>query len=352
MSAIKETQNHTGEKKYFLTLITRFLALLFVLSASALNGGCAAAEKQPEPAASPAVLPQPQAVGESAEVFMTKNISGPGLLAVYKKLNAGILPSDRVAIKIHMGERGNANYLSPNLLKDLCASLPSAALVDSNVLYGGARGNTAGHLAVAEEHGFTFAAVDILDADGQTALPIPALAPNGRAIVGSHILNYQWLISVAHFKGHAMAGFGGAFKNIAVGIASPEGKRAIHSSGPGGGTWSADGSQFLQHVIQYAQAIITAKNRKVLYINVLNNLSVDCDCDATAAHPSMPDIGILASADPVALEQASLDQIYARPAQERKHLTERIEKRNGAYQIEYARQLGLGSPRYRLVNID
>jgi uncharacterized Fe-S center protein len=248
-----------------------------------------------------------------------------------------------------VGEPGNTNYLSPGLLRDLSDSV-RATLADSNVLYGGARGTTERHLEVAKEHGFTFAPVDILDAEGDSVIPVKGGNRLKEAIVGSHMLNYDWLISVAHFKGHAMAGFGGTFKNIAVGVASPRGKRAIHSSGEG--TFSSTGQPFLEKVIEYAKAVIDTKGGQAIYINVLNNLSVDCDCDARAAHPSMPDIGILASRDPVALEKASLDLIYARPDGEKKHLVERIESRNGAYQIEYAEKLGIGSAKYNLVKID
>jgi uncharacterized Fe-S center protein len=281
-----------------------------------------------------------------SKVYFTADISSKGVLAVFEKLNVPV--SGKVAIKLHMGEDGNTNYLRPELLRDLVTKV-KGSFVDSNTLYGGKRGDTAGHLAVAKDHGFTYAAVDILDAEGESRIPVKGGARLTEAIVGSHILNYDWIISVAHFKGHGMAGFGGTFKNMAVGIASPAGKRAIHSNGVNAGTWSSSGEPFLEKVVEYNKAMIDSRGGRVLFINILNNLSVDCDCDGHAAKPEMKDIGILASTDPVALEKASLDLIYAAPANERAHLVERIESRNGIHQIIYAEKLGMGSQNYDLV---
>jgi uncharacterized Fe-S center protein len=235
------------------------------------------------------------------------------------------------------------------LLKDLVTKT-KGTFVDSNTYYGGARSTTAGHLAVAKEHGFTYAPVDILDSDGDTKLPVNGGKQLKEAIVGAHIRNYDWIVSVAHFKGHSMAGFGGTFKNMAVGIASPAGKGAIHSNGTSGG-FSSTGEPFFEKIIEYNKAVIDSKGGKILFINILNNLSVSCDCDGRAPKPTMADIGILASTDPVALEKASLDQIYAKPERERHDLVERIESRGGVHQIVYAEQIGLGSQNYQLVKI-
>jgi len=163
-------------------------------------------------------------------------------------------------------------------------------------------------------------------------------------------MNYDWIISVAHFKGHSLAGFGGTFKNLAVGIATPAGKAALHSN-PGGGNFSSTGDTFHEKIIEYNKALMDAKSGRILYINVLNNLSTECDCSARASKPTMPDIGIMASLDPVALEKASLDRIYARPAGERQHLVERIESRNGIQQILHAEKMGLGRQAYELVRL-
>jgi uncharacterized Fe-S center protein len=193
--------------------------------------------------------------------------------------------------------------------------------------------------------------VDILSSEGEVRLPIKNGKHLQEAILGSHIMNYDWIISVAHFKGHGQAGFGGTFKNLAIGIASPAGKGAIHSNGTGSGMFSSSGEPFLEKIIEYNQALMDAKQGKMLYINVLNNLSVSCDCDARAPHPEMADIGIMASLDPVALEKASLDQIYAAPENERRHLVERIESLGGIYQVIYAEKVGLGSQRYELIKL-
>jgi uncharacterized Fe-S center protein len=282
-----------------------------------------------------------------SKVYFTAHISGRGILAAYNAL--GVPVSGKVAIKLHMGERGNTNYLNPAFLRDLATTV-KGTFCDSNTYYGGARGTTESHLAVAKEHGFGYTNIDILDADGSARIPVTGGNRLKEAIVGKHILDYDWIISVAHFKGHSMAGFGGSFKNMAVGIASPEGKGAIHSENGQGG-FSSAGESFFEKLIEYNAAMMGAKKGKILFINVLNNLSVSCDCDSNAPKAEMPDIGILSSTDPVAIERASLDLIYARPASERKALVERIESRGGVYQITYAEKMGLGTQKYELVRI-
>ncbi|MCL1817411.1 MAG: DUF362 domain-containing protein [Spirochaetaceae bacterium] len=281
-----------------------------------------------------------------SKVYFTQDISARGVLEAYKRL--GVSVSGKVAIKLHMGEDGNTNYLRPELLRDLVTSV-KGTFADSNTLYGGKRSTTQGHLAVAKDHGFTYAPVDILDSNGETRLPVKGGKRLSEILVGANITGYDWIISVTHFKGHAMAGFGGSFKNMAVGIASPAGKRAIHAEGPNAGMFSSSGEAFFEKVIEYNKGLIDAMNGKVLYINILNNLSVDCDCNGHAAKPEMKDLGILASTDPVALEKASLDLIYTAPETERAHLVERMESRNGIYQIIYAEKLGLGSQKYELI---
>jgi len=280
-----------------------------------------------------------------SKVFFTTDISAKGVLAAYKAL--GVPVSGKVAIKLHMGEPGNQNYLRPELLRDLVNEV-KGSFVDGNTAYGGRRGTTQSHLQAAKDHGFTYAPVDILDADGEIRLPIKNGKHLSEAILGSHIMNYDWIISVAHFKGHSMAGYGGTFKNLAIGIATPEGKRAIHSN-VGGAMFSSSGEPFFEKVIEYNIALMDAKPGKMLYINILNNLSTECDCSANASKPTMADIGIMASLDPVALDKASLDQIYARPAEERKALVDRIESRGGAHQVIYGERMGLGSQFYELI---
>ena len=291
-------------------------------------------------------LPNTEKAGGS-KVYFTSDISSKGILAVYRAL--GVQVSGKVAIKVHFGEPGNPNNLKAELLKDLAAAV-NGTFVDSNVVAGRNRGSTAAHIQTAKQHGFGYAPIDILDADGEIKLPIKNGKHQKEALLGSHIMNYDWIISVAHFKGHSLAGFGGTFKNLAIGIATPAGKRAIHTN-PGGAMWSSREEPFLEKVIEYNQALLGARPGRLLYINVLNNLSVDCDCISGAAKPSMPDIGILASMDPVALEKASLDLIYARPAKEREALVERIESRKGAHQVIYAEKMGLGKQAYELIRL-
>jgi uncharacterized Fe-S center protein len=280
----------------------------------------------------------------AADVYFTSDISGKGLLAVYKAL--GVPVSGKVAIKLHMGEPGNTNYLRPEIVKTLADEL-KASLVDSNTYYGGSRGTTAGHLQAAKDHGFTFAPIDILDSEGETRIPIKGGKHQQEAILGAHIMNYDWIVSVAHFKGHSQAGFGGTFKNLAIGIASPRGKGTIHNNA-GGGRFSTNGVPFFEKIIEYNKALMDAKPGKLIYINVLNNLSTSCDCDARAPKALMGDIGILASTDPVALEKASLDQIYNSPEEGKRHLINRIESLGGTHQVVYGEQLGLGKQQYVL----
>jgi uncharacterized Fe-S center protein len=284
-----------------------------------------------------------------SKVFMTKDISGTGLVALYKALQKPA--SGKVAIKMHWGEPGNVNYLRPEIVRELCLSL-NATLVDSNVFYDSPRQTTAGNRQAAIDHGYTFAPLDILDDGGEVRLPVHGGKHLSEAIFGSHIMNYEWIVSVAHFKGHIMAGYGGTFKNLAIGIASIAGKEAIHTLGAGSGQWSCTGEPFFEKVIEYNKALMDAKGDKMIYFNVLNNLSTLCDCAADAPRSTMPDIGILASTDPVALDRASLDRIYARPEAERHDLAERIESVNGSYQVVYAEQMGLGSQQYELIDIN
>ncbi|WP_319579673.1 DUF362 domain-containing protein [uncultured Methanospirillum sp.] len=297
--------------------------------------------------------PDSQLSGGNAQdvptVYMTKNITPEGLMSVYKAL--GREATGKVAIKLHMGELGNTNYLSPDLIKDLVLSV-NGTFVDSNTFYGGARNNTPMHLQVAKDHGFTYAPVDILDTDGEISLPINGGIQQKEAILGSHYKNYDFIISIAHFKGHAIAGFGGTFKNLAIGLASVKGKGKVHGAETLADAFITPQPEFLENVAEYTKAVADDKGDKIVYINVLNNLSVDCDCDGRAHKAELADIGILASLDPVALDKASVDQIYASPDEGKKHLIERIEARNGTLVLDDAEKLGVGSQQYNLVSVD
>lgn len=272
-------------------------------------------------------------------VYYTSDLSAEGLLAVFRAL--GWKPEGKVAVKLHMGEEGNRNYLDPELLRPLVEEL-GGTFVDTTVLYQ-ARSTADGYRRVAAEHGFTYAPVDILDEDGGMALPVSGTTHITEAEVGSHYADYGSMVSVAHFKGHAMAGFGGTFKNLAIGLATCPAKRQVH------GAMFDTGEPFLARVVEFAKGVFDDLGPRMACINVLNNLSVDCDCDGGAAAPTMADIGILASLDPVALDRASLDQIYLSDDPGAAEVIERVESRDGAFLLDYAESLGLGSQTYELV---
>jgi uncharacterized Fe-S center protein len=280
------------------------------------------------------------------KVYMTKKVNADSLLEIYKALQRKA--NGKVAIKIHMGEPGNKNYISPSLLAKLTKEV-NGSFVDANTAFGG-RSTTKAHLKAAKDHGFTYAPVDILDADGEISLPIKGGKNLKEALLGSHYKNYDFIISVAHFKGHSSAGFGGTFKNLAIGMATPKGKLTVHSGKSDGGFYSSDGpDKFLERIAEYSKAVMDDMGERILYINVLANLSVDCDCMRNADRPTMDDIGILASLDPVAIDKASVDLVFAAAKEGKHELVNRIKSRKGGYVLEYAEKLGLGSQKYELV---
>ena len=285
--------------------------------------------------------------GDIPVVYMTTDISSAGLMAVYKAL--GATPTGNVAVKLSTGEPGS-NYLRTDLIGELVQSL-EATIVECNTAYGGSRANTAMHYQVAEDHGYTdIADVDIMDEEGSIALQVEGGDNLTENYVGSHFENYDYYVVLSHFKGHAMAGYGGAIKNISIGIASAEGKAHIHSGGTGGSMWSGEQDAFLESMAEAGKSVVDALDGNILYINVMNRLSVDCDCDGNPAEPDMHDIGILASFDPVAVDQACVDLVYA--AEDGASLVNRIESRNGLHTLEQAEKIGLGSRDYELVSID
>ncbi len=278
---------------------------------------------------------------------MTTDISSDGLMAVYKALSAS--PSGKIAVKLSTGEPGS-NYLRTDLIGDLVKSL-NGTIVECNTAYGGSRSNTAMHYQLAKDHGYTdIAAVDIMDENGSMTLPVSGGENLKENYVGANFANYDYYVVLSHFKGHAMAGYGGAIKNISIGIASSSGKSHIHTGGKGGSMWSADQDSFLESMAEAGKSVSDYLDGNILYINVMNRLSVDCDCDGNPAEPDMHDIGILASFDPVAVDQACVDLVY--DAKDGKSLIKRIESRNGLHTLEHAEKIGLGSREYQLVNID
>ena len=281
-------------------------------------------------------------------VYMTADISSEGLIAVYEALEAS--PTGNIAVKLSTGEPGS-NYLRTDLIGDLVQSFEDPTIVECNTAYGGSRANTAMHYQVAEDHGYTaIADVDIMDENGSMTLPVTGGSNLTENYVGANFANYDYYVVLSHFKGHSMAGYGGAIKNISIGIASSEGKSHIHSGGTGGSMWGGDQDAFLESMAEAGKSVVDYLDGNILYINVTNRLSVDCDCDGNPAEPDMHDIGILASYDPVALDQACIDLVYA--AEDGASLVERIESRNGLHTLEHAEAIGLGSRTYELVSID
>ncbi len=281
-------------------------------------------------------------------VYMTTNISAEGLMAIYEALGAS--PSGNIAVKLSTGEPGS-NYLRTDLIGDLVRSFDNPTIVECNTAYGGQRANTAMHYQLAEDHGYTsIADVDIMDENGSMTLPVVGGNNLTENYVGANFANYDYYVVLSHFKGHAMAGYGGAIKNISIGIASSEGKAHIHSGGTGGSMWGGEQDAFLESMAEAGKSVVDYLGGNILYINVMNRLSVDCDCDGNPAEPDMHDIGILASFDPVAVDQACVDLVYA--AEDGGSLIQRIESRNGLHTLEHAEAIGLGSREYELVSID
>ena len=284
-------------------------------------------------------------------VYFTSDISPEGLVNAYEALNW--TPTGSVAVKLSTGEPPNSNYLRPELIGNLVKSV-NGTIVECNTAYGGSRASAAMHKQVAEDHGFTtIADFDLMDEDGEKDIPVTGGSRLDRAIVGSHIDNYDSFLILSHFKGHAMAGFGGAIKNVAIGMSSASGKVLVHTAGERttGSIWYSDQDAWLEALPEMVTGVrdyVGAEN--IVYVNVMNRLSVDCDCDGNPAEPDMHDIGILASYDPVALDQACVDLVYAAP--DSASLRARMERQHGIHALEHGEKIGLGSRTYELVRID
>ena len=284
-----------------------------------------------------------------AAVYFISDISPESLVKAYQALDVQ-LPG-RVGVKLSTGESERTNYLRPALIGSLVQML-NGTIVECDTAYGGSRSSTAMHMQLAKDRGFTdIAEVDILDAEDSMELPVEGGNRLRVDYVGSHFADYDSFLVLSHFKGHAMAGFGGAIKNISIGFGSSMGKVWIHSGGTrtSGSIWG-DQDPFLEAMADAAKGVDRAMGGNIVYINVLNRLSVDCDCDGNPDEPDMHDIGILASADPLAVDQAAIDLVYAMPDSE--SLVARIESRNGLHTLDAAEAIGLGSRQYKLVNLD
>ena len=288
-------------------------------------------------------------------VYFIEEITPENLVRIYEAL--GRKAEGRVAVKVSTGEPGGHNFLQPTLIADLVHKV-GGTIVECNTAYGGGRSDTENHLKAAADHGFTsIADVDIMDADGEVALPVKGGRHLKEDFVGRNYLNYDFTVILSHFKGHAMGGFGGAIKNMSIGIASSKGKAWIHSAGETkdqNKVWGDLPAQddFLESMAEAAKAVADHCGDKILYISVANNLSVDCDCDSSPEDPKMGDIGILASLDPVALDKACVDMVRASKDHGKIHLIERIDSRHGMHTLDYGEKIGLGSQEYRLVRLD
>ncbi|MBO7605542.1 MAG: DUF362 domain-containing protein [Elusimicrobiaceae bacterium] len=283
-------------------------------------------------------------------VYFTKDISPEGLVKIYDKISQNI--DGKVAIKFHTGEPHGPNILPVPMVKALWEHIPNSTLVETNVFYTSPRQTTKGHRETLKTNGWTFTEVDILDEEGTVMLPVKGGKHFKEMSMGSHILNYDSLVVLTHFKGHTMGGYGGSMKNIAIGMADGKiGKKMIHQKGDN--QWGYTGGIFQERMAESAKATVDHFGDKIVYINVLRRMSVDCDCAGTsAAEPKAHDIGILASTNIVAVDQASLDQVWALPEHEGHDLKERIESREGLRQISSMKELGMGTGEYTLVNID
>ncbi len=301
-----------------------------------------------------------QTADEPSTVYFTSEITPESLLAIFKKL--GVEPQGNVAVKISTGESAKSNHLRPELIGKLVKDV-KGTIVECNTAYGGNRSNTADHRRAIEERGYgKIAAVDIMDEEGSMELPMEDTTYFATNLVGKNLANYDFMINLAHFKGHAMGGFGGVLKNQSIGVASADGKARIHTAGKVSDPallWNnlPEQDQFLESMAGAAQTVHNYfKGKKgIVYINVMNNMSVDCDCNGNPDAPEMKDMGILASLDPVALDQACLDLVFnhkSTTGDDSAALKERINSRHGTHTVDYAAKIGLGSQNYKIVDID
>lgn len=283
-------------------------------------------------------------------VYFTKEITSESLMRIYKAL--GVSLRDKVAVKISTGEPGGHNFLQPALIGPLVKKL-NGTIVECNTAYAGKRFASSDHWQAIRDHGFMdIAPCDIMDEQGEFSIPVGGGKHLKENFVGEHLKNYGSMLMLSHFKGHLMGGLGGALKNMSIGVASSHGKANIHGAGNPAELWTADHDSFLESMAEADKSVMDYMGREnIVYINVANRLSVDCDCDAHPHEPEMADLGIFASLDPVALDQACVDAVYASPDKGKVALIERMESRNGIHTIETAAELGLGNRTYEIKTI-
>ena len=287
----------------------------------------------------------------NSKVYFTHKITSQGMLNIYDAL--GITLSGKIAVKISTGEPGGHNFLQPELIKSLVDKL-SGTIVECNTAYEGKRFSSKDHWQAIRDHGFLdIGPCDIMDEFGEISIPVKNGVHLKENFVGAHLKNYDSMLMLSHFKGHLMGGFGGALKNMSIGVASSHGKAHIHGVGDPSALWTADHDSFLECMADACKSVMDFMGREnIVYINIANKLSVDCDCDSNPHDPEMADIGIFASLDPVALDQACVDAVYGSPDVGKAALIERMESRNGIHTVETAATLGLGLRDCEIVNID
>lgn len=285
----------------------------------------------------------------NSKVYFTKELSGAAMIKMYEAMQTEL--KGNVAIKVHSGEVGNQNFIRPDFMK-LVVDLVGGTIVECNTAYDGKRNTTKDHLETIKRHGWSdIAKVDLLDAEGDMELKVDGGQCIDRNYVGANMADYDSMLVLSHFKGHPMGGFGGALKNISIGLASSHGKAYIHGAGDVDAMWTADHDSFLEAMADASKSVMDYFKGKIAFINVMKDMSVDCDCCAVAEDPAMADIGILSSLDPVALDQACLDLVYAAKDEGKAHLIERIESRHGIHTVEAAAAIGVGNREYELVEI-
>lgn len=288
---------------------------------------------------------------EKSKVYFIEEITPENIVKIYEKL--GVKLPGKVAVKLHSGEQGNQNYLRPEFAKAIVEHV-NGIVVECNTAYGGARNTTEKHKKLMDEHNWTkYFDVDIMDGEGpDIEVDIPEGKQIKKNILGKNIKNYDSMLVLSHFKGHPMGGYGGALKQLSIGVASSYGKAYIHGAGKPEDLWTANHDSFLESMADAAYAVHNYFKGNVVYINVMKNMSVDCDCCAVAEDPCLKDIGVLISTDPIAIDRACLDLVINSNDEGKKHFLERVNSRNGMHTIEVAEKHGFGTTNYELIDID
>ena len=298
-------------------------------------------------------VPYSERTGAESAVYFTRDLSAEGLRRIFAKVSRNI--TGKVSIKLHTGEPHGPNIIPRPWVESLVKNdLPEAAIIETNTFYEGGRYTTEAHRKTLEVNGWTFCPVDIIDEDGTAALPVNGGKWFTEMVMGKNIMNYDSLLVPTHFKGHTMGGFGGSAKNIGIGCADGRiGKGMIHQAAGSDDPWSITEEEFMERMMESAKAVADHFSGRISFVNVLRNMSVSCDCEGVAAEPVVtPNIGILASLDILAADQASVDLVYALDENDRHALVERIESRHGLRQLTYMKELGMGNDKYRLIDLD